>query len=207
MVLGDLLSPDIAERKPIYILPIAFLYSTIGIFLALWIFPSHAALVAVFLTTFACMPLMLNVIKFEKDKEEGTRDYLRRLVFFFNPNREALKIKNLIKMQTSQDMLLPFFTFLFLGMALAFTLWFVVMPQDILTNLFYVQINTIKQINIGVSGGMILGLIILIYFWSGSNFHINLECFCYWCSNWRFNKKRISSFCRCNWLSWLPYLY
>ena len=157
MVLGDLLSPDLAERKPIYILPIAFLYATIGVFLALWIFPSHAALVAVFLTTFACMPLMLNVIGFEKNKEEGTRDYLKRLVFFFNPKGQSIKIRNILKVKSSEDKLLPFFVFLFIGMALAFTLWFVVMPQDILTNLFYVQVNTIKQINLGVSGSSILG--------------------------------------------------
>jgi len=160
MVLGDILTPNIAEKKPIFILPIAFLYSTIGIFLALWIFPSHAALVAVFLTTFACMPLMLNIIEFEKTKEESTRNYLKRFILFFSLSKDGFLNKNLnvfrgIKTNQSNDKLLPFFIFLFIGMTLAFTMWFVVLPQDLMTNLFYVQINTIKQINLGISGNTI----------------------------------------------------
>ncbi len=151
MVLENLVPVRLAERNPINMLPLAFLYSTIAIFLALWIFPSHAALVAVFLSTIACLPLMLNVIGFEKEKEERTRDYIKQLLFsFFRASRFRASRDEL----QPEENLLNFFIFLFLGLALSFSFWFIVLPQDFVSNLFYVQINTIKEINIGLGSAL-----------------------------------------------------
>lgn len=151
MVLEDIIPVCLAEKKPLSMLPITFLYSTLAIFLALWIFPANAAIVAVFLTTIACMPLMLNVIGFEKQKSETNKNYLKDLVFsLFKPTTNGLN-------QETNRTVLAFFTIMFLGFALSVTFWFVILPKDMLANLFYLQLNTIKEINLGLSGSAVFG--------------------------------------------------
>jgi len=142
MVLEDLIPVRLAERRPISVLPIAFLYSTLAIFLALWIFPANAAIVAVFLTTIACMPLLLNVIDFEKQKCETDKHYLRDVIFSFLHGNGPDGSKTV----------LAFFAMLFLGLTLAITLWYVILPKDMIVNLFYLQLNTIKEINLNIAG-------------------------------------------------------
>ncbi len=144
MVLEDIIPGVVAERKPWEMLPIAFLYATAAIFLSQWIFPAYAAIVAVFLTTIASLPLMINVLNIEKDKEEGVHAYIKDMfVSMFDKKGTRGKI-------------LEFFVFLFLGLTLATTFWFVVLPQDLAQNLFYIQINTIRDINIDLSGASVL---------------------------------------------------
>jgi len=148
MVLEDLIPVHLAESKPLSVLPITFLYSTLAIFLALWIFPANAAIVAVFLTTIACMPLLLSVIGFEKQKSETSKGYLRDVLFSFfsNGNPEGTKT------------VLYFFTTMFLGLTLAITFWYAILPKDMIVNLFYLQLNTIKEINLGISGNAVMGM-------------------------------------------------
>jgi len=145
MVLEDLIPVQLAEEKPLDVVPIAFIYSTLAIFLSLWIFPANAAIVAVFLTTIACLPLMLNIISFEKHKSDLSKNYLRDILFAF-----------FIRNGQRSERVLSFFMFLFLGLALAVTFWFVVLPSEIIPNVFYLQLNTIKQINLSLSGGAII---------------------------------------------------
>lgn len=138
MVLEDLVHAKFAEQRPLLVLPLAFLYTSVALFVALWIFPSSAAIVAVFLMTIAAMPLFLSIVVFEKQKEESSGSYFRDLLKFGKANKEKL---------------LPFFTYLFLGMSLAIATWFVVLPSSMLSNLFHVQLNTIKEINLSLSSG------------------------------------------------------
>jgi len=138
MVLEDLIHAKFAEQQPLLVLPLAFLYTSVALFVALWIFPSSAAIVAVFLMTIAAMPLFLDIVVFEKQKEEGSRSYFRDILKFGKANKEKL---------------LPFFIYLFLGMALAIATWFVVLPSNMLNDLFHVQLNTIKEINLSLSSG------------------------------------------------------
>ncbi|HIH14140.1 MAG TPA: stage II sporulation protein M [Nanoarchaeota archaeon] len=147
MVLEDLVPAIQAEQKPWFIFPITFLYASIAIFLAQWIFPSQAAIVAVFLATLASMPLMISIIGFEKEKEERDKNYLQEVVFSFFGKIAAIK-------SSSSEKLLPFFIFMFLGFSVAFSFWFVVLPKDTVINLFYLQMNTIKEINTGFSGNI-----------------------------------------------------
>ncbi len=146
MVLEDLIPVRTAERKPYEMLPIAFIYATVSIFVAQWIFPSQAAIVAVFMTTIACLPLMINIIGFEKEKLEHHKDYLRDVIYSLfgraHPERSE-----------PEERLLPFFIFLFLGLTVAVVVWFVVLPKDTAQNLFYTQLNTIREINLGIQGG------------------------------------------------------
>src|SRR3989304_2483087 len=143
MVLEEIVHATTAEKKPIVILPIAFIYATIAMFVALWIFPSAAAIVSVFLITLAVMPLFIEVILFEKQKEESDKSYLRQILI---PN---------IKFGQGKDKLLSFFVYLFLGFALATTMWFVVLPSSMINDLFQIQLNTIREINLALSGAAV----------------------------------------------------
>ena len=53
MVLESLINPIKAERKHWEVFVLGFIYSTMAIFLSLWIFRDHASLVMVFLTVIA----------------------------------------------------------------------------------------------------------------------------------------------------------
>jgi len=134
MVLESLIPVRVAEKKPIEMVPLAFLYATIAMFIGLWIFPNHASLTLVFFTVMACLPLMLQIIRFEES---------------------TVLSKKLQKDDMHHKRALPFFIFLFLGMVLAFSLWFVILPQSLVQNMFSVQINTITQINNQVSGALV----------------------------------------------------
>ena len=132
MVLESIIPVRTALSKPIEMLPIAFLYSTLAIYIALWIFPNYASLTSVFFTVMASIPLMVHLIKYEEktifDKDAQKFEYHHRRA-------------------------IPFFVFMFVGFVLSFTLWFVLFPQKLVSSLFSVQLNTIIQINNAVSGG------------------------------------------------------
>jgi uncharacterized membrane protein SpoIIM required for sporulation len=125
MVLESLIPIRLAEKKPIEMLPLAFLYTTIGIFIAIWVFPTNSSLTAVFFTVMALLPMMVSMMRYEEKS-------------IFMRNHEGDK---------HHHKAMPFFIFLFLGMVLAFSVWFVFLPQHLVTNVFGVQINTIQAIN------------------------------------------------------------
>lgn len=141
MVLESLINPITAEKKPWDMFLIGFVYSTISIFLSLWIFQQYASLVMVFLTVIACVPLMYSTIKYEeqKDMELSTEPALLK----------------------EHSRALTFFMFLFFGVTLAYTLWYVVLPSTVVNSLFSVQTKTILSINNQVTGGSYNHLAIL----------------------------------------------
>jgi uncharacterized membrane protein SpoIIM required for sporulation len=141
MVLEDLIQAQTAERKPLYVLPIAFAYTSIALFFALWIFPSHAAIIAVVLVTILAMPLFWSVVGLEKRKEESNKNYLKDMLLW--------------RFKGERDKILTFFALFFVGMSVAIAFWFVFLPSDMLKDLFYVQLNTIREINLALSGGAI----------------------------------------------------
>jgi uncharacterized membrane protein SpoIIM required for sporulation len=88
------------------------------------------------------MPLFLEVIVFEKQKEESSANYLKEILTF---RRSADKEK-----------LFLFFIYLFLGLSLAVAFWFIILPSNMLNDLFYVQLNTIREINLSLTSGKII---------------------------------------------------
>ncbi len=134
MVLESLIGAPGAEKKPFVMLPLAFLYATVGVFIGLWIFPNYAGLTMVFFTVMALLPIMLRIISFEESKVFSK-------VYSGLSHKEAM----------------PFFVFMFLGTVLAFTFWFTVFPEKAVDNLFRIQITTIEQINAQISSGFNLG--------------------------------------------------
>ena len=134
MVLESLLTAQMAERKPIKMLPLSVLYSSIGILLALWIFPTNNLALIAF-TVIALIPLMVNVMRFEGEKEE--------------------KSKDLVPLSAHRQ-IFPFFLYLFVGLVISFSIWFLVLPHDIIAKLFSSQISTISQVATSITGNAIV---------------------------------------------------
>ncbi|MAG50570.1 hypothetical protein CL621_02935 [archaeon] len=135
MVLESLVNPLKAERQPYEMFFIGLLYASIAIFLSIWIFKEYSSLVMVFLTVFACVPLMYSTLKLEEKKDieiTGERRLLRE-------HGKALK----------------FFVFLFMGFVIAFSIWYIVLPAELVQTVFGIQTQTIEAINARLTGGSI----------------------------------------------------
>ena len=139
MVLDWLVNVHKIEEHPERMLLFGFIYTSIAIGVALLIFPREAGAVTMVLTIAAFLPIMLNLMKEEELKDE----------------KEKLLVKE-------HWPALKFFIFLFLVMLIAYTLWFMLLPQETSNNLFKMQIDTItsRGIEMGaLSGsGSLLGI-------------------------------------------------
>jgi len=132
MVLESIINPFSAEKRPWEMFFIGFLYNTIALFLSLLIFKEYASLISVFLTTISCVPLIYNTIKKEEE-------------FDMDNHKESILLKEHYKV-------LSFFMFLFLGITLSVTFWYIILPTSWHADLFGVQSKTIQTINSFVSG-------------------------------------------------------
>ncbi len=129
MVIESLVNPAKAEGRPWEMFFLGFLYASIAVFLSLWIFHDYASLVMVFLTVFASIPVVYMLIAIEERKDASAKSE-----------------KSLLKEHSKA---LAVLIFLFLGYTVAFSLWFVVLPESTVTNMFNVQLETIRSINAG----------------------------------------------------------
>lgn len=127
MVLESLVSPFTAEKKPWELFFLGALYASIAIFISIQIFESMAGLIAVFLTVMACLPLVYNSLKLEEQKD----------LLGFGEGR----------LLREHGKMLTFLMMLFLGVVFAFTAWFTLLPSNLSSTLFEIQVNTIKNIN------------------------------------------------------------
>jgi len=137
MVLESLINPVRAEKMPLQMVALGFLYTSVSIMLALWIFYEYSSLVMVFLTVFASVPVVYNTIRFEEKKDEEETSE-KKLLY---EHSKALKV----------------FICLFIGFSLAFALWYVFlpilgniftnMPHDTVDVLFSTQTDTFNNIN------------------------------------------------------------
>ena len=143
MVLESLVSVDKAERNYKTMFFYGFLFVSIAIILALWIFREQSSMVMVFLVVIACIPLMYNTMKHEESIDMNTEQERTLL-------REHSKA-------------LRFLMFLFFGFIVAFALWFTVLgvledyniiSQKTAETLFQTQLTTIGQINSKITGDM-----------------------------------------------------
>lgn len=121
-----LLSPKRAERHPLEIIIVAFIYTTISIFLGYWIFPEHASIVMVFLTVISCLYLTQGALIVEEKREKDKYE-------------ESYILKR-------HGKILVFFMALFLGFLLAFTFWTLVLPENQVNHFFSTQQSAFRQI-------------------------------------------------------------
>jgi uncharacterized membrane protein SpoIIM required for sporulation len=135
MVIESLVNPISAERRNWTMILIGFLYSSIGIFLALWVFKDHADLVTVFFTVMGCMPFFYFTVKRETDFSSKIDSEKRLLI------QHAKAIKVLM--------------YLFMGFVISFTFWYVILPASYSHILFGIQTSTIISINNPVTGNAV----------------------------------------------------
>lgn len=135
MVLEGITDVFRAEKKPFQLFYIGFTYATIAVFLSLWIFKEYSSMIMVFLTVLAAIPLIYNAIKIEEQKD---------LIM----EKQSTLIREHAKV-------LAVIFFLFLGITIAFTFWYVALPNTLVDVLFRTQTQTIAGINNYVSGGAV----------------------------------------------------
>jgi uncharacterized membrane protein SpoIIM required for sporulation len=131
MVLESVLTPPRAETHPLLVFLMGAAYSTLAIFLSVWIFEEQASMVMVFLASLAALPLMYHTLRFEENKD------------FFVDDRSMLR---------AHAPAMFFYLVLFTGMAVAYSFWYVALPSDMSSGLFRVQTQTITNLNQHVTG-------------------------------------------------------
>lgn len=132
MVLEDFIGPRHAEKRPWELFFLGLVYASVAIFLSLWIFDTYAGIVSIFLTTMATIPLIYHTMKFEEKKD-----------LIYEDEKTLLK---------EHSKALLFFMFLFLGITIAYALWYVFLPADTVSKFFVTQSQTISSINNRMTG-------------------------------------------------------
>lgn len=127
MVLESIINPKFAEKRPELLILVGFLYTVVSFLLSIFIFQGQASLISVFLIVFASVPLFYNTMRYEENKDEVIIDEAKMLKEHF----KAFK----------------FFMYFFAGICFAYALFYIILPQNVLINLFSIQMNTIEGIN------------------------------------------------------------
>jgi uncharacterized membrane protein SpoIIM required for sporulation len=127
MVLENLLSAFQTEERPYKTLFLGFIYTTIAVFLAWMVFRNYASTTMVFLVTMAGLPLFYQLTQMEEEKDlEGKEES-----WLLKEHGKAISA----------------YIWLFVGMSVAFMLWYTVLPADMVSGLFNAQRDTINALN------------------------------------------------------------
>jgi len=127
MVLESLQSAFQMEQKPYKAMFLGFVYTTVAVFLSWMVFRAYSSTTMVFLATMSALPLVYQIINMEEEKDlEGMEES-----WLLKEHGKALSA----------------FMWLFLGMSVAFMLWYVVLPADTSMTLFTSQRDTINALN------------------------------------------------------------
>ena len=132
MVLESLTNPFRAKKRPWELFFYGFFIASIAVFLGYWVFKEEADLVMIFLTVFACVPLMFHTMK--EEEETDIRENSEEVVLIEHSKVMAL------------------YLCLFLGITVAYVVWFLFLPISVSEVVFEQQIRTIAHINSPVSG-------------------------------------------------------
>lgn len=121
-----LFSPKKAKRHPLEIFFVVVFYTSVSIFLSLWILPNHASLAMVFLSIIACLYLVQSTLIVEENKE---LDY--------NPESWVLK---------EHAKTLSFFMLIFFAFLVTYIFWMLVLPNSMTSQIFDLQSSTFEEI-------------------------------------------------------------
>ena len=133
MVFEDLIKPWDAKRHPVKLLFLGFLFVVFSILFSILLFPDQASLVMVFLVVLMTVPLMYLTLISEEQEE-------------FRYSSELWLLRE-------HGRVLTFLMYLFLGLVIGFSLFYVFFPESLVQNIFSLQLKTIESIN----GNVILG--------------------------------------------------
>ena len=125
MVLEAILSAEEAERHPLDMLFLGFGVSSLGLWLAFYIFPKEASNWVLFLAAFALEPLLLRL--------------------FYVEERYDIAISRPTIWQRHENVIMDYLM-LFFGMVLAFSFWYTLLPQELSSIMFQNQIAEVGRI-------------------------------------------------------------
>jgi uncharacterized membrane protein SpoIIM required for sporulation len=134
MVFESILSAKELRKHPSKSVILGIIYATAGMLLSIWIFPTDPSLSMVFLTTMAGVPLLVRVLKIEE-----TEDFQKKEYVLIGNHKDVLGV----------------IFFLFIGLLIAFTTWYLILPEETASRVFLTQANTIQNINTNIQGGFI----------------------------------------------------
>ncbi len=146
MVFEDLVRPISAKKHPLKLFLIGIAFAISSVVFSLWIFRDQASLIMVFLVVVMAMPLMYFTMRDEEEWDwQGASEKT-----LFKEHNKAIR----------------FLLFLFIGLVVGYALFFLFLPDNIVREIFSVQIQTIESINkISSTGNVInpstLGIIML----------------------------------------------
>ncbi|MBI5148119.1 stage II sporulation protein M [Candidatus Pacearchaeota archaeon] len=151
-----LINPREAERRPTNLFFVGLLYASLSLFLVDWIFlrdsvlSKYSSLLVVMFTTIFSLPFMYYIIRFAEIKE-------------------VLHGKGRTLFKEHGKAILPLL-FLFFGFIVAFSFWYIVLPNEIVSANFNAQIeqycainspseiqNCLKESTSGITGNVISG--------------------------------------------------
>lgn len=124
MVLESIINPEKEEKTPKDMLLVGFIYSSVGIFMGLWVFGYSASVPQIFLTALPLVVIVNNALKLEEEKTKHETTFLIK----------------------EHGPVLSLFMYLFIGLLVSYVFWFTVLPQDIVRNVFETQISTVEDI-------------------------------------------------------------
>ncbi len=121
-----LLNPKRAKRHSIELILIAFVYTSLSMFLGYWIFPEYSSLFSIFFSVISCVYVVQGILIVEEKRERDFDD-------------EFIILKK--HMRT-----LKFLIVLFFGFLLAYVFWTIVLPERIGVEIFSIQKTEIENI-------------------------------------------------------------
>ena len=127
MVLETLLRPESVESNPWEMFFYSILITSVALWVSVYVFPSAASILSLFLITLASFPLFYKILADEEQVDET--DVYRQMPFMERHGR-TMKV----------------FTYFFLGVVAATSFWATVMDDGKFESVFAEQIDTISDI-------------------------------------------------------------
>src|SRR3989338_548145 len=119
MVFEDLVKPWEAKKYPARMLFYGIAFSILAIIFSLWVFPEEASLVVVFLVVVMTIPLMYFTLREEEAEEYRSPKELWLL--------------------TEHGRAIRFLLYLFIGLVIGFSLFFILSPDSLVQRVFSLQ--------------------------------------------------------------------
>ncbi|MBR9706835.1 MAG: stage II sporulation protein M [Candidatus Diapherotrites archaeon] len=126
MVLESILQPDDVDNRPELVVIMALVATSIALLLTGIAFSSESSMLWIAFVTIALMPFMVAFFK----KEEFEAVSYDKETTFMERNSDVLKLYYLF----------------FFGIIFATALWYAMLPQDTITDLFGEQLKTVKSV-------------------------------------------------------------
>jgi len=128
MVLERLISMRMALRQPMWMLVTGALVSAICMAISVFIFQTSVGMFTTLLITIAMTPFMVNLVRYEEDREEQSQDIEK--MNFLQRHRDILKV----------------YSAFFVGITLTMVAAYLILPQTLVESIFHDQTTEISAI-------------------------------------------------------------